>query len=240
MREEKQLSYKGLEIYYKRKKIKSLRLRINPCAKLTLSVPFNLSLERVKDFLDKNLEEIKSRKKSVKVWDKQSIKLLGEEFAFLKQDCFKDLNFFPSFCEKELLDKHKLNLSKTTLFYTNLKEVKAFAKSLLEAKLVKMVAKYELLLGVKVARIRVKTMVSRWGSCKHKEGEISFALGLIHCDERLIEYVVCHELAHLLQPNHSKEFYKILKTHMSEYKKYEAILQNCGFALYFFSIIEQK
>ena len=51
------------------------------------------------------------------------------------------------------------------------------------------------------------------------KNQITLNLQLIHYDEKFIEYVVLHEYAHLIQPNHSKAFYHVIEKYMPDYKK---------------------
>ncbi len=55
-------------------------------------------------------------------------------------------------------------------------------------------------------RLTVRTMKTRWGSCS-RDGHITLSTELIHAPRRLIEYVIVHELCHLVQLNHSPAFY---------------------------------
>ncbi|EEO28072.1 M48 family metallopeptidase [Oxalobacter paraformigenes] len=66
---------------------------------------------------------------------------------------------------------------------------------------------------------------TRWGSCSAKR-HIRLNWRLIHCDLFLIDYVVIHELAHLLEMNHSPRFWAIVKTWCPDYGKARKQLQN--------------
>ena len=74
-------------------------------------------------------------------------------------------------------------------------------------------------LGVPQPRIRVRSMTSRWGSCKPAAGQITFARQLIQAPIECVEYVVCHELVHFLHPNHSKAFYRCLAVFLPDWKQ---------------------
>ncbi len=72
--------------------------------------------------------------------------------------------------------------------------------------------------GVEYPKITFRSMTSRWGSCNYKKKIITFSKELIHYPVTCIEYVVVHELAHFLQPNHSKSFYDIVEQILPDYK----------------------
>lgn len=66
--------------------------------------------------------------------------------------------------------------------------------------------------------LKIRNMKSRWGSCIPKKNQITLNSQLIHYDLRFMEYVVLHEYAHLIQPNHSKAFYRVIEKYMPDYK----------------------
>ncbi|HEX4195385.1 MAG TPA: SprT family zinc-dependent metalloprotease [Stellaceae bacterium] len=65
-------------------------------------------------------------------------------------------------------------------------------------------------IGRKVARVTVRDTVSRWGSCA-RGGNLSFSWRLIFAPEAVIDYVVAHEVAHLIEMNHSQRFWRIVE-----------------------------
>ncbi len=67
--------------------------------------------------------------------------------------------------------------------------------------------RWQSFLGVKAGAIAVRSMVSRWGSCNTRTGRICVNLRLAEKDARCLEYVVVHELCHLLVPDHSPAFW---------------------------------
>lgn len=75
-------------------------------------------------------------------------------------------------------------------------------------------------MGLKVNKVRFRRMKSRWGSCS-AEGNISLNTRLKYLPAELIEYVVFHELAHLLERKHDKNFWNIIACEFPDYKKWE-------------------
>ena len=67
------------------------------------------------------------------------------------------------------------------------------------------------------AAVRIRRMASRWGSCTSR-GAITLNLRLIQADRALIEYVLVHELCHLLQHNHSPAYYKLLDRALPDWR----------------------
>lgn len=68
-------------------------------------------------------------------------------------------------------------------------------------------------------RLKVKNMKSRWGSYSRKTHRIHLNQHLMGYPMASIEYVVLHELAHIICLNHSKEFYAIIERHMPDYRQ---------------------
>lgn len=80
-----------------------------------------------------------------------------------------------------------------------------------------MVTKYAKLLNIKKPPFIIRRYKRIYGRCNHK-GELGFNLYLFHQDMRFIEYVVLHECAHILEFNHSRKFYDLIKQFMPDYK----------------------
>jgi predicted metal-dependent hydrolase len=68
----------------------------------------------------------------------------------------------------------------------------------------------------------------RWGSCSYKN-DISINYMLLQFPQKVIEYVVLHELCHIEEKNHSKRFYNLLSLYMEDYKVQENILKHKKF-----------
>ena len=73
-------------------------------------------------------------------------------------------------------------------------------------------------LGVAVPPLRLSSARTRWGSCSH-HGGISLNWRLIHMPLAVIDYVVCHELAHLKEMNHSPRFWSVVEQLCPEWRR---------------------
>ncbi len=73
-----------------------------------------------------------------------------------------------------------------------------------------LIRKWEPKLGVKVNGYFLQRMKTKWGSCNHREGNIRLNTELVKKPKDLLEYVIVHEMAHLLEPTHSERFVSIL------------------------------
>ena len=70
-------------------------------------------------------------------------------------------------------------------------------------------------IGRTVTRITVRDTKSRWGSCS-ASGSLSFSWRLILAPEPVLDYVVAHEVAHLVEMNHSARFWKLVRTMVAD------------------------
>ena len=70
--------------------------------------------------------------------------------------------------------------------------------------------------GGEYNKLRISDVRYRWGSCTPRNN-LNFNWRLIKAPMRVIEYVIVHELAHLLEPNHTKRFWQIVKTQIPDY-----------------------
>ena len=72
--------------------------------------------------------------------------------------------------------------------------------------------------------MEIKRMQKRWGSCT-ADGKIILNPELIKANAKCIEYVVIHELCHLVVPAHNKEFYRLLEEKMPEWERWKERLE---------------
>ncbi|HKK73960.1 MAG TPA: SprT family zinc-dependent metalloprotease [Saprospiraceae bacterium] len=81
--------------------------------------------------------------------------------------------------------------------------------------------------GKKIADVRLKYNTSNWGSCSSNQ-IINLSTRLLFAPQRVIDYVIVHELAHLIEANHSKKYWKLVEERMPEYREYEQWLKKNG------------
>ena len=98
------------------------------------------------------------------------------------------------------------------------KVVEAFVPALVE--------KWEPILGVKAGKLAYRNMSSRWGSCQPATGRICINVRLALYPPECLEYVVVHELCHLLVPGHGPAFKALLDGVMPDWRKRRAKLRD--------------
>lgn len=97
-------------------------------------------------------------------------------------------------------------------------------KSLLHEVVPSLISKWEPKLKVKVAGYFLQRMKTKWGSCNHKAGHIRLNTELVKKPKDLLEYVIVHEMVHLLEPTHSDRFMAILGEHYPTWREARAEL----------------
>ena len=114
--------------------------------------------------------------------------------------------------------KDKILMSRDVIFCESESEFAAFKKAFALELYLRYIAKFSPRIGRKIARVRVRKMQTRWGSCNHAKGYLNFSLSLIERDPRFVEYVVLHELAHLIHANHGADFYALIAQIMPDFR----------------------
>ena len=90
--------------------------------------------------------------------------------------------------------------------------------------------RYAQQIGVSPAAVSVRNFKSRWGSCD-KNGEVVFNWNIIKAPHSIVDYVVIHELCHLIHPNHSKDFWQLVGRFDTDYPGHRQWLKEKGSGL---------
>ena len=97
-------------------------------------------------------------------------------------------------------------------------------KALLHEFIPELIAKWQPRLGVQVTAYFLQRMKTKWGSCNHQAGHIRLNTELVKKPRDLIEYIVVHEMLHLLEPTHSERFVTLLSQHLPRWQEARAKL----------------
>lgn len=121
---------------------------------------------------------------------------------------------------------------KAKWIYNNLEKEKHKTEETIEAEDVEKlkevvkrnIEKYTKLLKSTPKQVRIRDIKYAWGSCSSNKN-ITINQKLAKKDEKIIEYVVLHEMCHLKYMNHSKDFWNLIEKYMPQYKEYRKILK---------------
>lgn len=199
------MKFYEFEIKENKKAVKYLRLKVGQSGEISLSIPLRTKENHILEFLEKNLEWL--RKTSAKIKAKNSAKN-ENQVEFLGSNYELIIDKKASGVSIELFSIKAASKADFRRFCDEK------AKELLNAS----IARFAPLIARPINHISFKHMRTRWGSCNKAKGYINLNLDLITKKKEFIEYVVLHELAHLVHANHSKDFYALISKHMPDYK----------------------
>ena len=199
------MKFYEFEIKESKKAVKYLRLKVGQSGEISLSIPLRAKENHILEFLEKNLEWL--RKTSAKIKAKNSAKN-ENQVEFLGGSYELIIDKKASGVSIELFSIKAASKADFRRFCDQK------AKELLNAS----IARFAPLIARPINHISFKHMRTRWGSCNKAKGYINLNLDLITKKKEFIEYVVLHELAHLVHANHSKDFYALISKHMPDYK----------------------
>ena len=216
-----------------RKAVKNINLRIKPCEIIYVSANKRVSVKVIESFIKSKeafiLEAFKRFEKMSKITEEntETAYNTGDEIIYFgkklrlkiaksAKECVKASGESIYIFVKDVDDRAKKE---------NL--LKKWELTLAKEVFTKMIDCYYpdfKALGVAYPKLSIRTMTSRWGSCKPDGGKITLNLELLHKPKECLEYVVLHELAHFIHPNHSKDFWSFVENIMPDYKKRKDVL----------------
>ena len=216
-----------------RKSIKNVHLKVFRSLEVVLSVPMPVPSDWIDSFLENHVEWIDDQITKYKkasgnnnlssIRSGSSTQLLGKDVRVYK--------------EASLENRIELDEKKACIFLKDISDEdlaqKLFdewwrntATETFQFEMEKLYQKIFKKYGLNQPRILVRKMKTLWGSCTPNKNKITLNEYLLKADIRCIQYVILHELAHLLYPNHSKEFYDFLTIHMPDWKERKKQLDN--------------
>ncbi|WP_241518051.1 M48 family metallopeptidase [Campylobacter blaseri] len=204
-----------------KKDIKNITLKVKPSCEVILTVPLNTDnrhilyiLEKRKDWIDKKVDFFKSYNK---IENKEYVS--GESFYYkgkayrlkIIQSDNEKVKLLRGYIQIFIKDKTDKAKKEKMLNVWYMKKSKEYFNQILN--------QYLPIVKKDIKSIKIRKMKTRWGSCNPKKGYINLNFDLIKKPKECVEYVIFHELVHLVHPNHSNKFYNFLYTYMPDWKK---------------------
>jgi len=205
--------------------VKNANIKVKPTGEVILTVPFRVGEKEIADILEKRAAWINEKLKYFKSLPQQIVNYhSGEKVQFLG-DVY-ELNVIESEIEHVKLDHNHLNI------YARNVHDRIRKKRILDIWYKEQAAhyykvaidKYIGFVNKPVNNLTIRNMKTRWGSCNQKKGYINLSLELIKKSIPAIEYVVLHELTHLLYYHHDKHFYGYMSQYMPDWKIRRSLL----------------
>lgn len=95
---------------------------------------------------------------------------------------------------------------------------------LIEAAVPVLLEVWEPIIGVRVKKLAFRNMKSRWGSCQPATGRVCINMRLALYPPRCLEYVVVHELVHMLEPSHNARFHELMDGFLPDWRERRKLL----------------
>lgn len=217
----------GIPVALFRKKIKNLNLRITPSGEVQISAPMKTALALIHRFLDEK-----------KAWiHKHRVNLQSQSQMTSPTFNTGEMLFFLGFAYP--IQVHPMAKKNDLIFEegvfnfhiksdTTLTQKQALLSKWYEAKmrqcLPALFEKWQTIIGVEAYHYRMRTMKSRWGSCHPIKKEICLNLRLMEKPAICLEYIIVHELVHLLEASHNQRFHAFMSQFMPNWKEIKRLL----------------
>lgn len=217
-------------VLIERKNIKNVHLKVYRDLSIKLSVPLNVPNNWISNFLEKRKNWINNQLYKFK----QSAG--SNQMAFLRNGCTiqilgKDKRVYLQKGEKNIIeDENKITIS--LLDTTNFKLATNYfiewwrnkSLALYKDEIKKFYSNVFKKYNIEIPTIKIKKMKTMWGNCYPSQNIITFNEYLFKSNILGIQYVILHEMTHLLYPKHNNDFYNFLTIHMPNWKERKKML----------------
>ncbi len=228
-----QLEIDGITIDIEKKKVKNMRLVISSATgKVRVSAPIRTSQEHIKAFITSKIDWIKKHQQrfSTQIIQSKNIFINGEIHYF------QGVGYILRVIEHNTNPKIILtteNIDNNTKNYITLYVVPnttadqrhnifdQWYRIELKKIINPLVEKWEAIIGVKSNECRIKQMKTRWGTCNIQAKRIWLSLELAKKSLNCLEYIIAHELVHLLERLHNARFVGFMNKFMPNWKTYK-------------------
>jgi predicted metal-dependent hydrolase len=232
-----QIDDKAITYRLERKNRKTLSIKVTSHREVIVSAPLFLNDEKVEEIIKSRFNWIISKLETVKAASKDEPSNL-KTLKFLGQDYKLNLNESAGSVIKVIFNKSEFQVFIPRSMKDNRNEYirdalekwyRVQAKAILEDRTVHYAEK----LKVKPERIVIKDQKTKWGSCSSK-GNINYNYRIVMAPMNIIDYLVVHEMCHLIHMNHSKDFWKLVESILPNSKVYREWLKVNGNSLILF------
>lgn len=207
----------GVVVDVTRKDVKHVHLSVHPPhGRVTLVAPLTTRLDVARAYAITKLGWIRDQQERLQNQARESPRrFIGRESHFLW-----GRRYLMTVIEKD--EKPSVKLDHRTIRLTvrpgSTTEAKAkvihdWHRSLLHGVVPEIIRKWETKLGVKASRYFLQRMKTKWGGCSFVSATIRLNTELAKKPKDLLEYVIVHELMHLLEPRHSERFFELMNLH---------------------------
>lgn len=212
----------GLTIDVQRKDIKNIHLSVYPpSGKVRISAPLRMELDTIRVFAISKLKWIKKQQEAFKKQERET----EREYLTRESHYFLGERYLLKVVEQDagsriiLKKKEIIMLVRPETTSEKRQELlDEWYRFQLKLILPPMIDRWEKKIGIKANEFGVKKMRTKWGTCNPEAGRIWLNLELAKKPLECIEYIVVHELLHLVEPSHNERFIALLEKHLPKWK----------------------
>ncbi len=217
-----------LSIRVTRKAIKHVHLSVHPpSGRVTLSAPTSTRLDVARAYAISRLGWIREQQSRLRKQSRESPRRFVERESHYIWGRRRLLTVTHLEAKPAVSLDHKL-ITLTVRPGSNLSKraevIHDWHKSLLHADVPTLIKKWESKLKVNVTGYFLQRMKTKWGSCNPRKRHIRLNTELVKKPKDLLEYVIVHEMVHLLEPTHNHRFMEILTRHYPSWREARAEL----------------
>ncbi|MFC3120915.1 M48 family metallopeptidase [Agaribacter flavus] len=224
-----------IDVELNRRAIKNIHLCVlPPNGKVRLSIPNDTSEQKVRLAVVNKLGWIKKQQSDFASQERQSIReMVNGECHYLWGRKYR-LRLFEAKGKYSVTAKGNGHLVMATAENTSadnkLKLLNRFYRAEMQRSLEKLLPQWEKKLGVNAGSLNIKKMKTKWGSCNIQAKRIWLNLELAKKPPECIEYILVHELVHLLERHHNERFRSLMDKHMPNWKERRDLLNSLPLA----------
>ena len=216
------------------KDIKNIHLSVlPPLGKVRIAAPQRMDLDTIRVFAITKLGWIKSQQKKLREQERET----PREYLDRESHYVWGKRYLLKLEEKEASpsvelrhNKLILQLRPATSQDKKQKILDAWYREQLKERLPLLLGKWEKALGVKAGKVFVQKMKTKWGSCNPVARNIRLNTDLAKKPPQCLEYIVAHELAHLLERRHNDRFTALMDAHVPQWGQYREMLNSLPLA----------
>ncbi len=218
------ISLGNIEIEVEQKDIKNIHLSVYPPdGRVRIAAPSKMDLDTIRVFAISKLQWIKEQQESFR----QQIREPEREYLERESHYFLGERYLLKIIELNAAPKVEIDHKYIHLYIRPNTDTAKRAEIINEWYRIKLkqlipdlIAKWEKVIGVTSNEFRIKKMRTKWGTCNTDAKRIWLNLELAKKPKECIEYIVVHELVHLLERNHNQRFVKLMDQFMPKWRFY--------------------
>lgn len=212
------LKFNDIEVELSQKEIKNVHLRVHPpLGRVTLSAPESMNKEHLRIYISSKLGWIRRQKNKIIAQKREPeyLYVTNESHYFFGKRYL--LNVTESNDKPRVILHHsKIELivpEGSTIQYKKEKLYKWYRKEL-QIYLLSTIEKYEKIMNVSPKSFGIRKVKTKWGSCNDEAKTIWFNIELAKKPKECIDYIIVHELVHLIERKHNKNFIILMNKYM--------------------------